>query len=329
MSTLSVALCSYNGARYLQEQLESIAAQTRLPDELVISDDGSSDATLSIVQAFAAQAAFPVKLLRSERRLGSTLNFECAIRHCSGDLIALCDQDDRWRPERLARSTAALASRPGVALLFADGGLIDEQGRPLPGSLWQRFGFTGQRLRRFQAGDYSLLCRHRFITGATMMLRRSALAHALPIPPEWVHDAWLGTVLSFHGDLLALPEPLIDYRVHPQQQVGAAASRRHQRATREAAAHWNRIHIERLQAAAFEQHLSQHPPATRAGLLPLYRDRARFLRFRDELPSSRIARTLPLLRHAGDYFDHAGGPASVVKDWLFPRHTPYPEPPAL
>jgi glycosyltransferase involved in cell wall biosynthesis len=315
---ISVALCTYNGARFLEEQLESILRQTRLPDELILSDDGSMDRTLAIAQEFASRASFPVKILDGPERVGSTGNFERAIRCCRGDLIALSDQDDRWHPERLARSISAFERQPDTVLVFTNGTLIDETGAPLPGSLWQRFGFAGDTFRRFAAGDYGLLCRERFITGATMMFRRSALADALPIPSEWVHDAWLGTVLSFHGNVTALNEPLIEYRVHPQQQVGTT-SRWRREATRDAVAHWVRIRRERLQSDALLEHLRTRPPAVRMELVPLYRDRAAFLQFRDGLAFRRLARTVPILRHWREYKTQAGGITSAPKDWLFPR----------
>ncbi|MCU1312518.1 MAG: glycosyltransferase family 2 protein [Acidobacteriaceae bacterium] len=321
LPTISVALCTYNGARYLEEQLASILAQTRPPDELVWADDGSTDATSSLAQAFAARAGFPVSILPARSRLGSTRNFERALRHCRGDLIALSDQDDRWQPQRLARSAAALESTPDAVLLFSDGLIIDEHSLPLSGSLWQRFGFVGERHDRFIRGDYSLLSRERFITGATTMLRRSALAAALPIPPAWVHDAWLGTVLSFQGKLIALDEPLIDYRIHAQQQVGAD-SRWQRHASRNAAAHWARIHTERLQADALEDHLRRYPPKLRTELLAIHQERARFLRLRDTLPAGRLARTIPLLRQWTGYARHAGGVASLMKDWGLPRREP-------
>src|SRR3954470_17842517 len=94
----SVAMCTYNGARFLGEQLASVAAQTRPPDELVVCDDRSTDETASLVRDFAAAAPFRVRLHVNERNLGSTRNFERAVSLCEGDLIALSDQDDEWLP---------------------------------------------------------------------------------------------------------------------------------------------------------------------------------------------------------------------------------------
>src|SRR4029079_17285220 len=95
-----------NGARFLPEQLRSIAAQTRPPDELIVCDDRSTDETAQVIEAFAATAPFPVRLVRNEERLGSTRNFERAVSLCDGSLIALADQDDSWHPEKLARLQA-------------------------------------------------------------------------------------------------------------------------------------------------------------------------------------------------------------------------------
>ena len=112
MLTFSVALCSYNGAKFILEQLDSIAAQTRTPDELVICDDGSCDATIAEVANFASRASFPVRVHVNEAVLGPTKNFERAIALSGGDVIALCDQDDVWHSDKLARFEALLRPRP-------------------------------------------------------------------------------------------------------------------------------------------------------------------------------------------------------------------------
>ena len=87
---ISIAMCTYNGSRFLGEQLKSLAEQTMLPSELIICDDASTDATSAIVKGFADEAPFPVRLIRNEVTLGSTKNFEKAICLCAGEAIALC-----------------------------------------------------------------------------------------------------------------------------------------------------------------------------------------------------------------------------------------------
>ena len=100
----SVVLSTYNGERFLEHQLASLSGQQRLPDELVIRDDSSTDRTYGILERFAATAPFAVTLMRGDRRLGSTPSFELALGRCTGDVVALCDQDDVWLPGKLARA---------------------------------------------------------------------------------------------------------------------------------------------------------------------------------------------------------------------------------
>ena len=95
-------MCTYNGERFLAAQLASIAKQTRMPDELVVHDDKSSDHTVAILQEFAHSALFPVRIIENPRNLGYAANFEAAIRNCDADLIALADQDDVC-PARISR----------------------------------------------------------------------------------------------------------------------------------------------------------------------------------------------------------------------------------
>ena len=98
---ISIAMATYNGSKYLREQLDSLAAQTLPPCELVVTDDGSTDDTLGILDRFRRRAPFPVHLHRNEQRLGYRDNFLKAAQLCSGELIAFCDQDDVWMPDKL------------------------------------------------------------------------------------------------------------------------------------------------------------------------------------------------------------------------------------
>ena len=134
---ISIALCTYNGSRYLKEQLDSIAGQTRLPSELIIRDDRSTDDTVDIARRFAETAPFAVKVHVNSENVGSTKNFELAIEGCSGDIIALSDQDDIWLPQKLERLEAEFAADPGVGLVFSDAELTDEKLAPLGVRLWR------------------------------------------------------------------------------------------------------------------------------------------------------------------------------------------------
>src|SRR5688572_21775594 len=107
---VSIALASYNGAKYIGQQLQSLADQTKPPLEVVVSDDGSTDGTPQVVERFAARAPFPVILLEQKARLGFADNFLAAAQACSGKAIAFCDHDDVWLPEKLATAETAMLS---------------------------------------------------------------------------------------------------------------------------------------------------------------------------------------------------------------------------
>src|SRR5258708_997920 len=133
---ISVAMCTYNGVRFLPEQLESIAAQTRLPDELVVCDDRSTDESVEIIRQFAHRAPFAVRLEINANNRGVTKNFQKAIELCQGDVIALADQDDVWKAQKLQRIVEALEKSPQCILVFSDGECIDGAGLELGFTLW-------------------------------------------------------------------------------------------------------------------------------------------------------------------------------------------------
>lgn len=226
---LSVAMCTYNGAAYVREQLASIAAQIRAPDELIVVDDFSNDGTLEITREFAASAPFPVRLYVNERRLGAVKSFERAISLCEGDLIALADQDDVWLPEKLRRSEAALAANPRAGLVFTDAEIVDEQLRPLGRRLWQTIGFDRSQQRRLKGGKaVEVLITGSVVTGMTMAFRSKFKRLALPIPDRIssIHDGWIALVIATVAELCFIDEPLVKYRQHADQQIGASVPSR-------------------------------------------------------------------------------------------------------
>ena len=213
-----MALCTYNGARHLREQLESIALQTRLPDELVACDDGSGDATLDVLRDFAKEAPFEVRIHLNLHNLGVAKNFEKALGLCRGDFIALSDQDDIWLPRKLKLLEAAFEKNPGAGFAFCDAEVVDTELRPLGYSLWESVGFGG---RLGVEDTFSLLLRRNFVTGACMMLRRDLLPTVLPIDGAWIHDYWAAIVLSaLDYEAVLVEDKLVRYRQHTTQQIG-------------------------------------------------------------------------------------------------------------
>lgn len=122
---ISVAMATYNGISFLPEQLASLAAQSRLPDELVVCDDCSTDSTINILEDFQLRAPFEVVVVRNEERLGLVKNFEKAAGLCTGDLVFLCDQDDVWFDEKLMTVGRLFLNAPTAAVIMNDALLVD------------------------------------------------------------------------------------------------------------------------------------------------------------------------------------------------------------
>ena len=220
--TLSVAMCTYNGERYLGEQLQSIVAQVRLPDELVICDDRSSDKTVTIIREFAANSPFPIRLFENSETFGTTKNFERALSLCRHDVIFLCDQDDSWHPEKLQTIERAFLEHPEVGVVFSDADIVDRDLKPTGCSVWKSVDFSNRLRYMVDAGRaFEALLTFNFVTGATMAFRKEFCSLIIPIPDLWVHDAWIAILLSAVADVIRVDRALIKYRQHSLQQLGA------------------------------------------------------------------------------------------------------------
>ncbi len=221
-SAVSVALCTFNGERYLREQLDSIARQTRGVDELLVGDDGSTDGTLAVVEQ--AGARLPVRLLDvSAQPLGAAANFGRTLRCAQSRLVFLCDQDDRWRDDKVDRLTAVFDAQPGVLMVASDARIIDADGVADGRRLGAALGLAAAS--RWSARDwmFALLKRNR-VTGATSAVRRELLDLALPVPSGFWHDEWLALVAAACDGLAWVDDCLTDYRLHDQNAAGLRGS---------------------------------------------------------------------------------------------------------
>ena len=186
---VSVAMCTYNGEQYLPQQLASIAVQEQMPDELVVSDDGSTDRTLAIVEAFAATAPFPVRLTRNPVNLGYSRNFIAAADRCSGEIIAFADQDDVWSPRKLLRLAGIFRAEPAVEGIFSDGDLLDPSGNLIGRTLWASFRFGAADRARFRSGHaVDALLRRNVVTGMAFAVRASCRPLLRQMPASGIHD---------------------------------------------------------------------------------------------------------------------------------------------
>jgi glycosyltransferase involved in cell wall biosynthesis len=220
MTTISIAMATYNGARFIREQLDSLAAQTVLPVELIVADDGSTDDTLAIVEDFAKTARFRVQIVRNETRLGYRANFMKCAALCAGDLIAFCDQDDIWFRQKLERQLSHFAD-PTIYLSCHNVKLIDHQGRDL-----------GRDLPQFRSSlpfSYWSASPFAYCQGFTQVFRRQLLSffhlwdfsidHNVVTEPM-AHDEWCFFLALVFGFVKYDPEPLALYRQHDANASG-------------------------------------------------------------------------------------------------------------
>lgn len=224
--SVSVALATRNGARHVVEQVESILRQSVPVTEVVVSDDGSTDDTLALVERTVAAAGSPVELrvLRNVEALGVRANFEQAVAACRHEVVALCDQDDVWHPDRIERALAVLEGPRTPQLVHGNAVLVDAGGAPLGVTLFEALEVSRSDLDAIRAGDgFRVLLRRNLATGATVLFRRELLDLARPFAPGWVHDEWLAIVAAATGGIDVIEEPLIDYRQHGANQIGVQA----------------------------------------------------------------------------------------------------------
>ncbi|WP_165074341.1 glycosyltransferase [Paludisphaera rhizosphaerae] len=220
MFRFSIAMGTFNGGRYLQEQLDSILSQTRLPDEFVVCDDGSQDDTLEILRRFQKSAPFPVEVHENPRRLGWAKNFERTIDFCTGDVVAPCDQDDVWREDKLQRHEEIYASEPDVLLIFNNARYIDASSRLISDrNVFQTTFDRDPGLRDAMAGDkaFTVLARTPRVSGCMMSFRANWWRRIAPVPDGIGHDDWVALCLSLVGRIQIVEEPLNQYRDHAAQ----------------------------------------------------------------------------------------------------------------
>jgi len=217
-------MCTYNGGPHIAAQLESLLAQTRLPDEVVISDDGSTDGTWDVLEAFARRArsmGVAVDLKRQPGNLGFVANFSETLCRATGGVLFLCDQDDVWHAEKLEAMAARFAMEPDLLMLASDARLVDARGHDLGTTAFAAIGLKADERSRVHGGHaFEVLLRRSMVVGATAALRREVMGSALPVGRGWIHDEWLAAVLSAMGRLDVIERPLIDYRQHGANQVG-------------------------------------------------------------------------------------------------------------
>ncbi len=225
MQTLSIALCTYNGSRFLRDQLQSLANQTLPPFEVVITDDCSTDNTVSIIKEF--YNVLNIKFFVNDFPLKVTKNFEKAISLCSGDIILMCDQDDVWHADKLAKIDAYFQDNPAQSVVFCDAELVDESGLSLDKIFWSVVRFQEPQIQQFKDGNaVEILLSGNRSAGCMMAFRRELMEKIIPFPthiPLMIHDNWITIVAAMLDNIGLIEEKLNAYRQHSFQQIGTQA----------------------------------------------------------------------------------------------------------
>lgn len=319
MST-SVALCTYQGEQYLPQQLDSLLAQQRLPDEIVAFDDASADGTWDLLLSFADDAAergIQVHLHRNSSNVGYVANFTQALLATRGELIFLCDQDDVWHVDKLSRFAQEFERRPDLLMLHSDAELVDDAGGSLNCKLFDAFEVSREELTSVHGnGAFEVLVKRNIVTGATMAIRRSVIAQGFDVPHGWIHDEWLAMVAATQGRVDCLEAATIDYRQHGNNQVGARPRGFVERLTGgtiSRAEFMDRM-LARTQSLMTQSASGQL--TLNAPQMHLLSERLRHARVRAHLPQSATARAALVLREyaSGRYHEFGNGLRSLLSD---------------
>ncbi len=197
-------LCTYNGERFLQAQIDSLLQQSWKNIEIIISDDDSEDGTRNILQGYQSDPRFHIRY--QPKNIGAIHNFEYATQQAKGEYIVFCDQDDIWLPEKIEKLYRAIGDR---WLVYSDSILIDEDGLSLQKNLSQlRKMCSGNDTRGFIFSNV--------VWGHAMMIKKDLLPHVLPIPKNVPHDIWFAAKATALTGIQYLDEPLTLYRQHAE-----------------------------------------------------------------------------------------------------------------
>lgn len=315
LRTISVALCTCDGARHIARQLRSIVEQSVAPHQIVVCDDASVDDTLDIVTQSLRSAPCEVTIVPNATRVGVTANFGRAIALAEGDIVVLSDQDDVWEPQKLEVLASAFVSDPAVTAAFSDAVLVDDDLRPLGPTLWEALGFDRREQAMFDEGrGVEVLLRRNVVAGATLSFRGGLRHLVLPMPEAGLHDGWIALLAAATGRVAAVPAPLVHYRMHPGNEVGVSAGLRAELAGRRTATGGRGDEIAQLVAAA--ERLRHCGAGRWAQALDA---KVAHLRRRDALSSGALARLPEVVPSmlSGHYRRYSRGVRSGLYDLLF------------
>ena len=203
---ISVALATHNGSTHLKEQIESLVKQTLPPMEIIISDDGSTDGTCELLSQYSHNHA-TIRIIYSEKQ-GINANFQNALSACNGDYIALCDQDDIWKTDKLEKLAAHCTEK--TLLLYGKSILIDDKGNKLPIAAERYLGFNTCRSGHIPLYFIFSNC----VSGHAMMISKRLVDCALPFVDDCIYDHWLALIAASKADIVYVADAITYHRIH-------------------------------------------------------------------------------------------------------------------
>lgn len=316
---VSVAMCTFNGALHIREQLDSLVRQSVRPDELILVDDQSTDDTVRLVREFCDSVTMCVHVVVNESRLGVVANFQKALMIATGDVIFLSDQDDVWEPEKIA-ITLVPFKNPSVQVVACDAALVNSKLEPLGASLWTSQGFTFRHYDQvFSSQSFETLIERNLVAGMTMAVRRSYLTKVLPVPFPWMHDGWICLVAASQDALRLIPQELVKYRQHGKNTIGAQVWSLRQKVMLA----WDfSFELEETRVRQLEAALTFFDGVTPLWRLADLKDRIAHMKARCLLPKvTRLQRIPIVVREVWNwrYSRFSGGAAAAVLDAIRPN----------
>lgn len=225
---VGIVIATYNGEKYVAEQLKSVLAQTRVPDLIVVSDGSSSDDTVGICSRILLNSSIPYVVFTSDVRLSVVQNFEKALSYCDSDYIFLADQDDVWMPSKI-QAMLTLIKEHNADLVFTNATIVDEHLNTVyKKSLWESIGYgQNETVRIIDACERSFveeLLRHNVVTGMCMCISQFLKQKILPLSTHSIHDAWIALVAANMCKMIALDQEYVLYRQHASNVIGTESS---------------------------------------------------------------------------------------------------------
>ncbi len=219
MGNIDILLATYNGEKFIKEQIDSILNQTYQDFNLIISDDCSKDGTRDILKEYEKKDS-RIKVFFQSKNLGYVKNFEFLLNEVESEYYMLSDQDDVWLPEKIEKSYNCLIDNK-ADLVFSDLEVVDRKLNTTFKSFNDLMKYT-KKAKKYE--DYRLEYLYNCVTGCTLLTKSKFLKKILPLPNESeyvIHDFWIPLIVSMNGKVKYLNEPLIKYRQHGHNQVGA------------------------------------------------------------------------------------------------------------